>query len=83
MVERIEGPLDYRVLWGMLRHEIQSMAMEMAKRAITERELDRIPGYQGAWRFSHDILSKMDELLSAAQRGNSTVTEEESDGEFH
>ena len=80
MVERIEGPLDYRILWEMLRREIKGMSIEMSTRTMVEKELERIPHYQGAWNFANQVLVKMDDLLREAKRGNSAAESNDPDG---
>jgi hypothetical protein len=69
-MERIEAPLDYRSLWMRLGVELKEMASDIARRAVTERDLARVPRHQGAFEFVQNVQGKMEELLGAARSDN-------------
>ena len=78
-MERIEAPLDYRSLWTRLGVELKVMAGDLARRAVTEKDIARVPRYQGAFEFVQNVQAKMEELLGQAHSdsGNSRFSTED------
>lgn len=76
-MERLEAPLDYRVLWTRLYHDLSEVADEIARRCVTERDMTRVARHQGAYEFVQNIQAKMDELLVVARQANAGVFSQE------
>lgn len=68
-MERIEAPLDYRALWTRLHVELKEMAADLARRAVTERDISRVPRHQGAFEFVQAVQAKMEDLQAEARSG--------------
>jgi hypothetical protein len=80
-IERIEGPFDYRSLWIRLGAELKEMGIDVALRAATEKDLDRVSRHQGAFAFIQEVQAKMDQLLAIAHSPNGAVRFSEEDGQ--
>lgn len=64
------SPIDYRELWGQLASELSLMANDLARRAITEKDLAQIPRHQGAFSQLQLVKARMDELLRSRRSEN-------------
>lgn len=64
---RLDGPLDYRELWRILKLRIEELAAYEATTAMNDEDEATLRKRQGAYRFGYTVLSEMDSIVEQAR----------------